>query len=301
MRFIVKEFFILFMLYSFIGWDANGDNKADKLDRVDGNATYTAVWSESPRHYTVTWVFDSDQGEISVEETYAYGSIPDYKGKPIEPSSKTFKDWSSAPSKVTQDVTYYAVYTKNETGSADVNNTEFEAAPGGTLTTTVSIENIANMTESAITVFFDADFVELVEISLSDNVVLVDQGNGYFIIEVSGLEGDGVYELCGLTFNINEGIEAGEYSIFTLASEDNLTNALDSLVIYQDGDVNGDGVVNTRDLAILRQYVVGKIELTDAQLYYANFYKDTELDGAPKINTRDIALLQQFIVGIIGE
>ena len=65
------------------------------------------------------------------------------------------------------------------------------------------------------------------------------------------------------------------------------------------GDISGDGVVNTRDLAILRQYVVGKIELTDVQLYYANFYEDFDDEGNAKINTRDIALLQQYIVGSI--
>lgn len=63
------------------------------------------------------------------------------------------------------------------------------------------------------------------------------------------------------------------------------------------GDINGDGVVNTRDVAMLRQYVVGKIELSEDVLVYCNIYDDYNDDGSAKINTRDVALLQQIVVG----
>ena len=65
----------------------------------------------------------------------------------------------------------------------------------------------------------------------------------------------------------------------------------------QVGDINGDGVINTRDVAMLRQYVVGKIELSDEVLIYCNIYNDYNDDGSVKINTRDVALLQQIVVG----
>ncbi|MBO5511412.1 MAG: dockerin type I repeat-containing protein [Clostridia bacterium] len=63
------------------------------------------------------------------------------------------------------------------------------------------------------------------------------------------------------------------------------------------GDINGDGVINTRDVAMLRQYVVGKIELSEDVLVYCNIYNDYNDDGSVKINTRDVALLQQIVVG----
>ena len=65
----------------------------------------------------------------------------------------------------------------------------------------------------------------------------------------------------------------------------------------QIGDINGDGVINTRDVAMLRQYVVGKIELSEDVLMYCNIYEDYNDDGSVKINTRDVALLQQIVVG----
>ncbi len=65
------------------------------------------------------------------------------------------------------------------------------------------------------------------------------------------------------------------------------------------GDINGDGIVNTRDLAMLKQYVVGKITLTETQIARCNVFEDYNSDGSVKINTRDIAVLQQYIVGSI--
>ena len=62
------------------------------------------------------------------------------------------------------------------------------------------------------------------------------------------------------------------------------------------GDLNDDGVVNTRDVAMLRQYVVGKLELSDDVLAFCNLYEDYNDDGSVKINTRDVALLQQLVV-----
>ena len=50
---------------------------------------------------------------------------------------------------------------------------------------------------------------------------------------------------------------------------------------------------------MLRQYVVGKITLTEEQISRCNVYEDYNSDGTVKINTRDVALLQQYIVGII--
>ena len=73
--------------------------------------------------------------------------------------------------------------------------------------------------------------------------------------------------------------------------------------LYEDeyviGDVNGDRIINTRDLAMLRQYVVGKIVLTEEQLKRCNLNNDYNEDGTAIINTRDVAVLQQYIVGLI--
>ncbi len=60
------------------------------------------------------------------------------------------------------------------------------------------------------------------------------------------------------------------------------------------GDVNMDGVVNTLDLALLRQSVVGIATLDDEQR------KRADVNGDGNTNTLDVGLLQQLIVGLLS-
>lgn len=66
---------------------------------------------------------------------------------------------------------------------------------------------------------------------------------------------------------------------------------------YKMGDVNMDGAVNTRDVVLVKQSIVGMTELTDEQKAYADVYDD----GTNTINTRDVVLILQYIVGVVEE
>jgi len=61
---------------------------------------------------------------------------------------------------------------------------------------------------------------------------------------------------------------------------------------YSMGDANLDGKVNTRDVVLIKQSIVGLAELTDKQKVFADVYADGQ------INTRDVVLIQQSIVGM---
>ncbi len=63
---------------------------------------------------------------------------------------------------------------------------------------------------------------------------------------------------------------------------------------YKMGDVNMDGAVNTRDVVLVKQSIVGMIDLTDEQKAYADVYDD----GTNTVNTRDVVLMLQHIVGM---
>ncbi|MBE7083555.1 MAG: hypothetical protein E7373_03000 [Clostridiales bacterium] len=63
-------------------------------------------------------------------------------------------------------------------------------------------------------------------------------------------------------------------------------------VEYSMGDANLDGNVNTRDVVLIKQSIVGLTELTDKQKVFADVYADGQ------INTRDVVLIQQSIVGM---
>lgn len=72
-----------------------------------------------------------------------------------------------------------------------------------------------------------------------------------------------------------------------------LTASADNPTIeYKMGDANLDGTVNTRDVVLIKQSIVGIAELTDKQKVFA----DTYADGV--VNTRDVVLIQQYIVGM---
>ena len=63
---------------------------------------------------------------------------------------------------------------------------------------------------------------------------------------------------------------------------------------YAMGDANMDGNVNTRDVVLIKQSIVGMTTLTDEQKLYADVYDD----GTGTINTRDVVLILQHIVGM---
>ncbi len=96
--------------YIFAGWDK-------EITTVTKDVTYTAIFTEIERLYTIKWSVD---GIIKEEKIYKYGETPVYTGAvPSRPSTSefefTFAGWSPEVNKVTQDVTYVAtfdVYTK---------------------------------------------------------------------------------------------------------------------------------------------------------------------------------------------
>ena len=60
----------------------------------------------------------------------------------------------------------------------------------------------------------------------------------------------------------------------------------------QKGDVNGDGDVNAIDLAFMKKYLMGEIDLPDEQL------KAADVDDNGDINAIDFAILKQVVLGI---
>lgn len=66
---------------------------------------------------------------------------------------------------------------------------------------------------------------------------------------------------------------------------------LDEVVVVINGDYNGDGVINGRDVSGLIRYLIGKEDVTDVRL------KAMDVNGDSVVNNRDAALLARYIVG----
>ena len=94
--------------YTFDGWDK-------ELDTVKGDATYTAVFTETVNKYTVTW--KNGDTVLETDENVPYGTTPTYDGeKPTKASDEThgyiFKGWTPEVSDVTGNATYTAEFNQ---------------------------------------------------------------------------------------------------------------------------------------------------------------------------------------------
>ncbi|MBR5712040.1 MAG: Cna B-type domain-containing protein [Lachnospiraceae bacterium] len=102
--------------FAFVGWK-NGDKiyKATEIPMVEGDAVYTAVYSDTTRSYKVT--FTDENGKVLSEKEYPYGTevakiaVPEAPAKAENADyTYTFKAWTPEISKVEYNVTYKATY-----------------------------------------------------------------------------------------------------------------------------------------------------------------------------------------------
>ena len=89
--------------YAFAGW-------TPEVVAVTGNATYTAVFTQTVNTYTVTFV-DYD-GTVLKIETVDYGASATAPSDPIR-EGYTFAGWDVSYTNVTADITVTAMYTVN--------------------------------------------------------------------------------------------------------------------------------------------------------------------------------------------
>ncbi len=95
--------------YTFLGW-------SPEIKHVSENITYTAVFGENVRKYTVSWI---NGNTVLKTETLEYGSVPSYDGETptkIDPNGKytyTFSGWSPEIKAVIGDITYSAQFKSN--------------------------------------------------------------------------------------------------------------------------------------------------------------------------------------------
>jgi len=73
-----------------------------------------------------------------------------------------------------------------------------------------------------------------------------------------------------------------------------LQEFLDSQLIANDGDLNGDGLLTVGDMLLLQQHILGTGSLTSEQLLHADTYPEGSGDGT--VNMQDYILLQQQVL-----
>lgn len=91
--------------YTFSGW-------SPAVHAVDGDVTYTARFSSSPRNYTITWQLPGGLGTTT--SSVPYGTVPVYTGETTLTEGDltyTITGWSPALTAVTGEATYTAEYS----------------------------------------------------------------------------------------------------------------------------------------------------------------------------------------------
>ena len=103
--------------FVFAGWS---DGKmtyriSDTLPKVTGDAVYKAVYADTEKEYTVTFV--NEDGTVLQTVKVPYGTVPAYTGKtPVkaetDKSTFVFSGWTPEIAEVTGDAAYKAVFTE---------------------------------------------------------------------------------------------------------------------------------------------------------------------------------------------
>lgn len=106
-----------FYRYVFAGWDK-------PITSVTGDVTYIGTMQQIPKEFTVTWVLED--GNTRVDESYAYGTVPEYRGDLTVRSDSvlyTFIGWNKPLLPISGNVTYIAQYEKRPLAIGGANKT----------------------------------------------------------------------------------------------------------------------------------------------------------------------------------
>lgn len=201
--------------------------------------------------------------------------------------------------------------------NASLSNTEFQTSQDKDFTTTIFVPESSNIASFEAVIDYDESTVSFKEyVACSDNngSVAVNEKDGKLYLSYSATENQTKQiNVVDLTFHVNDDLAAGTYDFITLdstginnassetdsgnATDYKLTSTFNSMTIYQYGDADLNGKIQSRDVTYLKQYVVKLRELSDVSRIYSNAYVDYEDDGVtPKINSRDAGVIQQKVV-----
>jgi len=180
------------------------------------------------------------------------------------------------------------------------------AVVGSSIKVTISLINNPGLASMKLSVAFDGTVLTLENITYNSDMGGMSQQPQTMNSPVTlnwfngseNFEGDAVYAT--LTFNISNTAEADSILSISVTydSEDvynidytdinfAVENGSITVLGYTPGDINGDGVVNNKDLSILFQYLSGwEVTVNEAAL---------DVNGDGKTNNKDLSILFQYL------
>lgn len=211
----------------------------------------------------------------------------------------------------------FSVSAANAKVNASLANTDFQAAQDQDFTTTIYVPQNSNISSFEAVLDYDESAVTLKSAKACSNdsgIIDVNPKDGKIHIAFSSTKNQNEQiDIVDLTFHVVDDLAAGSYSVISLDSKGTnnassesesgsdtdyeITTNFTDMQIYQFGDADLNGKVQTRDVSRVMQYTVRMIDLTDVSKTYANAFMDFEEDGiTPKVNSRDAGIIQQKVV-----
>ena len=183
------------------------------------------------------------------------------------------------------------------------------AVIGGTVTVKVSLKDNPGVTSMRINVAYDSTLLTLTEVeynaAMAGQSILpenIEALNGsvvlYWVDGFSNYEGDDVFAT--LTFDVSEDAVVDTTTTISVtydaediydADESNVTffckEGILTFIDYTPGDINGDGVLNSKDTTRLMRYLAGwDVEVNEAAL---------DVNGDGIVNTKDTTRLMRYL------
>ena len=198
------------------------------------------------------------------------------------------------------------------TVNATLANTEFNAAQDQDFTTTIFVPESSNIASFEAVINYDASAVSLKKAEArkdNNGTVEVNEKNGKIYLSYSAAENQtSQINVVDLTFHVNDDLAGGNYSFISLDTNETnnassetesgdstdykLKSGFSDMTIYEYGDADLNGKIQSRDVTFLKQYVVKLRELSDLSRVYSNAYYDFEEDGSNTVlNIRTVISL----------
>ena len=212
-------------------------------------------------------------GCTALSDVYYAGSRGDFAGISVESGN--------------QPLLLATIHCEKIDGVLAVKSTDVHTAWGVETVVTVTAEQLNGM-GGYFVLLYDVSVADLVSFKAADGVSVSRVENGLAVDVARAVEKGEVILTC--SFTASAYLAAGEHELLSLDKDTLCTASFGTLRIFAAGDVNMDGIVNTRDAALIKQYVVKMKTLDAAQIVYA------DVNGDGTVSAKDAMRVQQYVV-----
>jgi hypothetical protein len=260
------------------------------VGRSAGTAIVTATTEDGA--YTATCVVVVTEGEKTIVNYTWFTSVLRHK---VHYADGTWAVEDCAPSDCVCGRQY------NNINAPTIYIDSASASAGKTVELNVSLKNNPGVAFLTLSLEYDSSIFTLVNVKNGDLISDMDQGVNLLWTGDSDATGDGV--LCTLTFAVAENAAEGEFTISAKCREaynddfEDVTFAVEAgsvkIIDCVYGDANGDGVVNGRDVLLLRKYMANYDYDKGVSSVSVDLGADANGDGV--VNGRDVLLMRKYM------